>query len=67
MKEINGMEELGLKIWQGGLRYAGHMMRGSSGGLVQLQLESFFEGKKDQARLKRSLGKDSNEWPDVGQ
>ena len=42
-------------------------MRGSSGGLVQLQLESFFEGKKDQARLKRSLGKDSNEWPDVGQ
>ena len=34
-------------------RYAGHIMRGSSGGLVQLVLEGFIEGKKGQGRPRR--------------
>ena len=36
------------------LRYAGHIMRGSSGGLVQLVLEGYIEGKKGRADREES-------------
>ena len=47
VKEIIGIE----RSWpedlaKRKLRYAGHIMRGSSGGLVQLVLEGYIEGKK---------------------
>ena len=44
------------------LRYAGHIMRGSSGGLVQLVLEGYIEGKKGRGRLRRIWGDDIKEW-----
>ena len=50
MKEITGVE----RSWSEDfarrkLRYAGHIMRGSCGGLVQLMLEGYNEGKKGRA------------------
>ena len=44
------------------LRYACHIMRGSSGGLVQLVLEGYIEGKKGQGRPRRIWGDDIKEW-----
>ena len=44
------------------LRYAGHIMRGSSGGLVQLVLEGYIEGKKGRGRPRRVWGDDIKEW-----
>ena len=44
------------------LRYAGYIMRGSSGMLVQLVLEGFIEGKKGRGKPKRMWGDDLKEW-----
>ena len=37
-------------------------MRGSSGGLVQLVLEGYIEGKKGRGRPRRIGGDDIKEW-----
>ena len=37
-------------------------MRGSSGGMVQLVLEGYIEGKKGRGRLRRIWGDDITEW-----
>ena len=63
VKEIIGVE----RSWSEDLasrklRYAGHIMRGSSGGLVQLVLEGYNEGKKGGGRPKRIWGDDIKEW-----
>ncbi|GFS24714.1 endonuclease-reverse transcriptase [Elysia marginata] len=46
------------------LRYAGHIMRGSSGPLlqVQLSLEGKIEGKRGQGRPRRNWMDDVKEW-----
>ena len=44
------------------LRYAGHIMSGSSGGLVQLVVEGRIEGKKGRGRPRRIWGDDIKEW-----
>ena len=47
VKEIIGVEaNWSEDLAKGKLRYAGHIMRGSSGGLVQLVLEGYIVGKK---------------------
>ncbi|GFR89986.1 eukaryotic translation initiation factor 3 subunit F [Elysia marginata] len=44
------------------LRYAGHIMRGSSGPLLKLSLEGTIEGKRGQGRPRRNWMDDVNEW-----
>ncbi|GFR88403.1 endonuclease-reverse transcriptase [Elysia marginata] len=44
------------------LRYAGHVMRGSSGPLLQLSLEKKIEGKRGQGRPRRNWMDDVKEW-----
>ena len=44
------------------IRYAGHIMRGSSGGLVQLVLEGYIEVKKGRGRPRRIWVDDIKEW-----
>ena len=56
--ERNWSEDLARRI----LRYAGHIMRGSSGGLVHLVLEGYIEGKKVRGRPRRIWGDDIREW-----
>ena len=63
VKEIIGVE----RSWSEDfarrkVRYAGHIMRGSSGGLVQLVLESYIEGKKGRGIPRRILGDHIKEW-----
>ena len=54
VKEIIGVER---SWWEDlarrKLSYTCHNMRGSSGGLVQLVLEGYIEGKKGRGRLRR--------------
>ena len=52
--EGNWSEDLARKK----LRYAGHIMRGSNGGLVQLALEGYIEGKKGRDRPRMIWGND---------
>lgn len=44
------------------LSYAGHIMRGSSGPLLQLSLEGKIEGKRGRGRPKRTWMDDVKEW-----
>ncbi|GFS23344.1 eukaryotic translation initiation factor 3 subunit F [Elysia marginata] len=44
------------------LRYAGHIMRSSSGPLLQLSLEGKIEGKRVQERPRRNWMDDVKEW-----
>ncbi|GFS22748.1 eukaryotic translation initiation factor 3 subunit F [Elysia marginata] len=44
------------------LGYAGHIMRGSSGPLLQLSLEGKIEGKREQGRPRRNWMDDVKEW-----
>ncbi|GFS09947.1 endonuclease-reverse transcriptase [Elysia marginata] len=44
------------------LGYAGHIMRGSSGPLLQLSLEGKIEGKRGQGRPRRNWMGDVKEW-----
>ncbi|GFR59096.1 endonuclease-reverse transcriptase [Elysia marginata] len=44
------------------LRYAGHIMRGSSGPLLQLSPEGKIEGKRGQGRPRRIWMDDVKEW-----
>ena len=63
VKEIIGVERNWSEdLARRKLRYAGHIMRGSSGGLVQLVLEGYIEGKKGRGRLRRIWGDDIKEW-----
>ena len=60
VKEIIGVERSWSEdLARRKLRYAGHIMRGSSGGLVQLVLEGYIEGKKGRGRPRRIWGDDS--------
>ncbi|GFR62323.1 eukaryotic translation initiation factor 3 subunit F [Elysia marginata] len=45
------------------LRYAGHIMRGSSGPLLQLSQEGKIEGKRRQGRPRRNWMDGVKEWP----
>ncbi|GFR57958.1 endonuclease-reverse transcriptase [Elysia marginata] len=45
------------------LRYAGHIMRGSSGPLLQLSQEGKIEGKRGQGRPRRNWMDDVKKWP----
>ena len=63
VKEIIGVEgSWSEDLARRKLRYAGHIMRGSSGGLVQLVLEGCIEGKKGRGRPRRIWGDDIKEW-----
>ena len=63
VKEIIGVERNWSEdLARRKLRYAGHIMRGSSGGLVQLVLEGYIEGKKGRGRPRRIWGDDIKEW-----
>ncbi|GFR82201.1 endonuclease-reverse transcriptase [Elysia marginata] len=57
-KEITQMANVGERLLQQlmkrKLRYAGHIIRGSSGPLLQLSLEGKIEGKKGQGRPRRN-------------
>ncbi|GFR98829.1 eukaryotic translation initiation factor 3 subunit F [Elysia marginata] len=44
------------------LRFAGHIMRGSSGPLLQLSLEEKIEGKRGQGRPRRNWVDDVKGW-----
>ncbi|GFR94262.1 eukaryotic translation initiation factor 3 subunit F [Elysia marginata] len=44
------------------LGYAGHIMRGSSGPLLQLSLEGKIERKRGQGRVRRNWMNDVKEW-----
>ncbi|GFR70353.1 endonuclease-reverse transcriptase [Elysia marginata] len=44
------------------LGYAGHIMRGSSGPLLQLPLEEKIEGKRGQGRPRRNSMDDVKKW-----
>ena len=44
------------------MRYAGHVIRGSSGHLLQLALEGRIEGRRGRGRPKRSWTDDIKEW-----
>ena len=44
------------------LRFAGHILRGSSGQLAQIVVEGFIEGKRDRGRQHRTWGNDIKEW-----
>ncbi|GFS16311.1 endonuclease-reverse transcriptase [Elysia marginata] len=65
-KEIIQMADVGerllLQIMKRKLRYAGHIMRGSSGSLLQLSLEGKIEGNRGQPRQKRNWMDDVKEW-----
>ena len=66
VKEIIGVERNWSEdLARRKLRYAGHIMRGSSGGLVQLVLEGYIEGKKGRGRPRRIWGDDIKEWSNV--
>ena len=66
-------ENMAVKVeddWGGGaidlakrkLRYAGHILRGSEEGLLQLVLEGKVEGRKGRGRRRRKWGDDAKEW-----
>ncbi|GFS15267.1 endonuclease-reverse transcriptase [Elysia marginata] len=44
------------------LRYAGHVIRGSSGHLLQLALKSRIEGRRGIGRPERSWSDDTKQW-----
>ena len=44
------------------MRFAGHIVRGSSGFLARLVSEGMSDGKRDRGRLRRTLGDDVKEW-----
>lgn len=44
------------------MRFAGHIMRGSSGQLTQLVLEGMIDGQRDRGRQRRTWGEDIKEW-----
>ena len=44
------------------MRFAGHIMRGSSGLLSRLVLEGMIKGKRDRGRQRRTWGDDVKEW-----
>ena len=44
------------------MRFAEHIMRGSSGLLPRLVLEGMIEGKRDRGRQRRAWGDDVKEW-----
>ncbi|KAG1665850.1 Rab GTPase-activating protein 1 [Nymphon striatum] len=44
------------------MRFAGHVMRGSSGDLLNLILEGSIEGVRDRGRQRRTWGDDVKEW-----
>ena len=55
------------KIWaddlaKSKLRFAGHILRGSSGKLAQIVVEGFIDGKRDIGRQRRTWGDDIKEW-----
>ena len=63
VKEIIGVERSWSEdLARRKLRYAGHIMRGSSGGLAQLVLEGYIEGKKGRGRPRRVWDDDIKEW-----
>ena len=47
------------------MKYAGHVLRGSAGELVQLVLEGRVEGKRSQGRPRRTWGDFVKEWSKV--
>ena len=46
------------------MRYAGHIIRGSSGHLLPLSLEGRVEGRRGRGRPKRNRMDDVKEWTD---
>ena len=44
------------------MRFAGHIIRGSSGLLPRFVLEGMIEGKRDRERQSRTWGDDVKEW-----
>ncbi|GFS06033.1 eukaryotic translation initiation factor 3 subunit F [Elysia marginata] len=65
-KEIIQMADVGERLLQQlmkrKLRYAGHIMRGSSGPLLQLSLEGKTERKRGQGSSRRNWMDDVKEW-----
>lgn len=44
------------------MKFAGHVLRGSSGKLLNLILEGYIEGVRDRGRQRRTWGDDVKEW-----
>ncbi|GFR64234.1 eukaryotic translation initiation factor 3 subunit F [Elysia marginata] len=65
-KEIIQMADVGERLLQQLMkrkpRYAGHIMRGSSGPLLQLSLERKMEGKRGQGRPRKNWMDNVKEW-----
>ncbi|KAG1683622.1 hypothetical protein GQR58_009842 [Nymphon striatum] len=59
---IGAEEKLVKSLKQRKMRFAGHVLRGSSGSLVNLVLEGSIEGKRDRGRQRRVWGDDVKEW-----
>ncbi|GFR99910.1 eukaryotic translation initiation factor 3 subunit F [Elysia marginata] len=65
-KEIIQMADVSERLLQQLMKqklgYAGHIMRGSPGPLLQLSLEGKIEGKRGQGRPRRNWMDDVKEW-----
>ncbi|KAG1678352.1 DNA replication licensing factor mcm4-B [Nymphon striatum] len=55
-------EKLLKRLKERKMRFAGHVMRGSSGDLLNLMLEGSIEGVRDRGRQRRTWGDDVKEW-----
>jgi len=54
--------KLATRLCQRKARFAGHIMRGSSGGLASLVIEGTIEGTRGRGRPRRTWGKDITTW-----
>ena len=64
LKKVNVKERLTQQLVKRKIRYAGHIMRGSSGPLLKLALEGKINGKRGRGRPRRSWMDDIKEWSD---
>ena len=64
LMKVNVKERLTQQLAKRKLRYAGHIIRGSSGPLLNLALEGRINGKRGRGRPRRSWLDDIMEWSD---
>ena len=61
-QRVNVEEELVSVLARRKLKYAGHVLRGSGGGLLSLVSKGFLEGKRGRGRRKKMWNTDIKEW-----
>ena len=47
------------------LRFVGHVLRGSSGDLVNLVVEGMIDGKRDRGKQRRKWADDAKDWSGI--